>query len=201
MMDTDQSTISREEALKADFGAAQGLGMILGEKLTKTTAAGEPLSPPDMEALKALLSHMDGARGFYVTTLTMPEFDHAFPSKGVSESLKAAVVESSTSPKLLAMNLAMSTAMIHAHTENGSEEFEAGSTLTQGRTKAVISSVLGDMPQLQVELRALLAAASGEKGTDEALHEEYTKFLERWGYGEAQRRQIAEQIAGVLKVL
>eukprot|EP00283_Hemiselmis_rufescens_P009983 CAMPEP_0173430742 /NCGR_PEP_ID=MMETSP1357-20121228/9091_1 /TAXON_ID=77926 /ORGANISM="Hemiselmis rufescens, Strain PCC563" /LENGTH=201 /DNA_ID=CAMNT_0014395129 /DNA_START=179 /DNA_END=784 /DNA_ORIENTATION=- len=200
---SDQSTVTKEKALNADFAQAQSLGIILGEKLTKCTVQKQALPEKEMDALKALLSHSDGARGFYVTTLTMPEFDSAFPSEGVSPSLKSAVVASAEpNAKLLTMNLAMSTAMILAHKENGSEEFAAGSELTQCRTKAVISSVLADMPRLRLELRALLAAASGEKGEDEALHEEYAKFLTRWGYGEEQRKVIAkviaDQIAGVL---
>lgn len=65
---------------------------------------------------RALVSHSDGARGFYVATLTDPDLSAAFPSGGIIDCMKTAITASPVpNAKLLAMNVAMSTAMEMTH--------------------------------------------------------------------------------------
>lgn len=66
------SSTTSQEALQASFSDAQGIGMELGAKLAKSTSKGVPLLREEKDVLSALISHSDGARGFYVSTLTDP---------------------------------------------------------------------------------------------------------------------------------
>ena len=114
-----EAAVSVEAAKSASFEEAQKLGMSLGLSLSSHLAHGSAPSIDEQGALGALLSHSDGARGFYVTTLTAPELDKLF-EEPIQESMLSAI-KSSPDPnvKLLTMNIAMSTATEIAHLANG----------------------------------------------------------------------------------
>jgi hypothetical protein len=113
------ATVSVEAAKSASFEEAQELGMALGLGLSSRVAQGSAPNQDEESALEALLSHPDGARGFYVTTLTAPELDNLFEQPILASVLSA--IKSSPDPnvKLLTMNIAMSTATELAHLGNG----------------------------------------------------------------------------------
>lgn len=113
------ATVSVEAAKSASFEEAQELGMALGLGLSSRVAQGSAPNQDEESALEALLSHSDGARGFYVTTLTAPELDNLFEQPIQASVLSA--IKSSPDPnvKLLTMNIAMSTATELAHLGNG----------------------------------------------------------------------------------
>ena len=58
------------------IGQAQKLGLALGSGMSERLKRGAPAAADEEQALRALLSHSDGARGFYVTTLTAPELQN-----------------------------------------------------------------------------------------------------------------------------
>jgi hypothetical protein len=66
------ASTTSQEALAASFSDAQGIGMELGAKIAECTSKGVPLPKEEKDVLSALISHSDGARGFYVSTLTDP---------------------------------------------------------------------------------------------------------------------------------
>lgn len=203
MSGADTSTtggFTKEQAKSATFSQAQEIGISLGQILTDSSSSGQPLTSEAREILKVLLSHSDGARGFYVTTLTLPECERAFSPSNIRQELVEAIVAApEPNIKLLSMNLAMSTATELAHKANGNDDFAAGSRTTRERTKALIKTVLPRMPQLKSELQILMFAADGAKVDGEGKVAEYKSFCDRWGYSENQRKSIVEQIQAVLE--
>ena len=55
---------------------AQKFGLSLGAGMSERLKRGGAAEADEEQALRALLSHSDGARGFYVTTLTAPELQN-----------------------------------------------------------------------------------------------------------------------------
>lgn len=194
------SSVTVEEATSASFEQAQSIGFSLGTTLAARLQRGETDAfCPEKQALHALLSHSDGARGFYVTTLTAPELDILFEEPINASMLDAIKASPEPNAKLLAMNLAMSTATELAHVANGNDEFAKGSALTRTRTRALISSLLLDssFPALKQHLQDLLAAIV-KPSTSTPDVEAYRAFLKRWGYNEQMLEAIAAQVKPVL---
>mmetsp|Transcript_45091 Transcript_45091/g.107542 ORF Transcript_45091/g.107542 Transcript_45091/m.107542 type:complete len:297 (-) Transcript_45091:110-1000(-) len=175
-------------ALKADFSRAQKIGEALGRAM-----AAKSLGEDGAGVLKALLSTRDGARGFYVSTLTMPGVDSMFSETIDARLIDAIAQNSDSNASLLAMNLAMSTACEVTHLAMGNPVFAQGSKLTQGRTKRLISAVLSSSPPLQEELAQLQAALEGREESGG-----YPAFLERWGYGQAEKAAILREVQGAV---
>lgn len=197
MMDAGTETVSVEMAKAATFDQAQKIGMSLGRQMSERVEKGQGASHDEKEILVALLSHSDGARGFYVTTLTAPELDNVF-ALPVDPTLLNAIKQSpDPNAKLLTMNIAMSTATELAHLANGNMDFAKGSALTRGRTRALIDCLSPTFPALKNNLTDLLAAintpAAAAAGVNAEV-EAYRAFLNRWGYDEKMREAIALQI-------
>jgi len=134
-----------------------------------------------------LVSTENGARGFFVTYLTSDLSYTEYPSLEVITALK-------TSPilvnELLVKNLAMSTAMVIYHREQGDEENARGSEKVQEKTGQLIKQLLS--PALEEKLQQLATSLNAGQG-------EYQAFLERWGYDDCQRQAIAEIIQPFLQ--
>ena len=133
----------------------------------------------------ALVASRDGARGFFVVSLSAdsPLMDR-LPEPLVLQ-LQAAgepVVD------LTARNLAMSTAMALHHGRVGDSAQQARSLRVQERARELLRLLPGDLVKQRLEV--LLAAARDDSGDDRA-------FLERWGYDAEQKQAIAAAVVAV----
>ena len=198
-MAMNSDAVSVESAQAASFEAAQSLGFALGQQMAARLQCGELAAQDEKLALQALLSHSDGARGFYVTTLTAPELDSLFREPVDPSLLDAIRASPSPNAKLLTMNLAMSTATEIAHMANGNTEFAKGSALTRTRTCALISSFTSGstFPALKQNLQDLLEAIATPPNTSPDVLE-YRAFFKRWGYDSEMLKAIETQVRSVL---
>ena len=198
-MAMNSDAVSVESAQAASFEAAQSLGFALGQQMAARLQRGDSAAQEEKLALKALLSHSDGARGFYVTTLTAPELDSLFCEPLDPALLDAIRASPSPNAKLLTMNLAMSTASQLAHMSKGNTEFAEGSALTRTRTCVLISSFTSGstFPALKQNLQDLLDAIATPANTSPDVLE-YRAFLKRWGYDSEMLNAIETQVRSVL---
>lgn len=131
-----------------------------------------------------LVCDRDGARGFFVASLTgdSPLMDRL--PEALVLKLRAAgmgVVD------LTARNLAMSTAMTVQHRRNQEKDLLEGSLKVQSRSRELLR--LLDPHLVKVRLESLLAGlvASGED----------QQFFERWGYDAEQKSEIESVLLSV----
>ncbi len=138
-----------------------------------------------------LVASRDGARGFFVVSLTgeAPLLDR------LPEPLVAALRQAGAGVvDLTARNLAMSTAMVLHHRRSGDREHEAGSERVQLRSTELLRHL--EPVAVKERLETLLAAAAERGGAGQAVQEDRA-FLERWGYDAEQRQAIAAAIEAV----
>lgn len=133
----------------------------------------------------ALVASRDGARGFFVVSLSAdnPLMDRL--PETLVQQLQAAgdpVVD------LTARNLAMSTAMAVHHGRVGDAEQQSRSLRVQERSRELLRLLAADSVKRRLEV--LLSAAREEGGEDQA-------FLERWGYDSEQKQAIAAAVLAV----
>jgi len=131
-----------------------------------------------------LVSHRDGARGFFVVSLTgdSPLMDR-LPEALVMQLrlVGMGVVD------LTIRNLAMSTAMAVHHRRQEDQAMLDGSLRVQARSRDLLAQL--DPSLVKEKLESLLAGLKGE-GEEQA-------FYERWGYDAEQRQEIAAALLGV----
>lgn len=131
-----------------------------------------------------LVRDRDGARGFFVVSLTgdSPLMDR-LPEDLVLQLLLAGmgVVD------LTVRNLAMSTAMAVHHQRQNDQTMLDGSLRVKRRSRDLLVQL--DPLLVKEKLESMLAGLDGE-GEEQA-------FYERWGYDEEQRQQIAEALLAV----
>ena len=124
---------------KPDFTVSQEIaGNIVDELIANNTEKGQELSVQ----IKDLLSHNDGARGFFVTYLT--QLDDVLDASVVPTAVSVAVSsveEPEYVAKLCTMNVIMPTGMILAHKNNNDEINSKNSQTTQRRALCLISSL------------------------------------------------------------
>ena len=125
-----------------------------------------------------LVASRDGARGFFVVSLSAvsPLMDRlpeplVVALRGAGE----AVVD------LSVRNLAMSTAMAMHHDRAGDHEQQARSQQVQERSSELLRQL--DPVLVKLRLETLVEACAQESGSD-------LPFLERWGYDQEQREAI-----------
>ncbi len=138
-----------------------------------------------------LVASRDGARGFFVVSLTgeAPLLDR------LPEPLVAALRQAGAGVvDLTARNLAMSTAMVLHHRRSGDREHEAGSERVQLRSTELLRHL--EPVAVKERLETLLTAAAERGGAGQAVQEDRA-FLERWGYDAEQRQAIAAAIEAV----
>ncbi|NJN57719.1 MAG: hypothetical protein HC879_09575 [Leptolyngbyaceae cyanobacterium SL_5_9] len=137
-------------------------------------------------AIAALVSSMNGARGFFVTYLSDERAIADQPSEAVMQALQ-------TSPEivsdLLIKNLAMSSAMAITHRRNGNEDMAQGSDRVRSRTAHLIKQL--QLASVVEKAQKLHESASTGLG-------EYKAFLDRWGYDAEQRQVIQQSMEGAI---
>jgi hypothetical protein len=131
-----------------------------------------------------LVSHRDGARGFFVVSLTgdSPLMDR-LPEALVMQlrQVGMGVVD------LTIRNLAMSTAMAVLHRRQEDQAMLDGSLRVQARSRDLLAQL--EPALVKEKLESLLAGLKGE-GEEQA-------FYERWGYDAEQRQEITSALLGV----
>ena len=136
-------------------------------------------------SISNLVKTANGARGFFVTYLTSDSSLADCPTPGILQALHS---NSDQVADLLVKNLAMSTAQtIHHRQQN--QAMAQGSEQVQRRTAQLIS--LLQLPEVSDRLQLLLNSATTGEG-------EYKAFLNRWGYDNAQKREICRLVMQVL---
>jgi dihydroxyacetone kinase-like predicted kinase len=133
------------------------------------------------QTIAALAASENGARGFFVTYLTDERSFADQPSNPVVQGLRSSP---NLVSELLVKNLAMSTAMILAHTRNQNLEMAQGSERVQRRTVQLIQLV--KLAIVQTKLQTLSETIAMNAG-------HYQRFLERWGY-DIEQRDAMQQI-------
>jgi hypothetical protein len=131
-----------------------------------------------------LVRHRDGARGFFVASLTgeSPLMDR------LPESLVLKLREAGREVvDLTARNLAMSTAMTVQHRRTNELELLSGSEKVQSRSKELLRQL--DPHLVKEKLDSLLVGLDGE-GVEK-------DFYERWGYDSEQKLEIKQKLLSV----
>jgi hypothetical protein len=132
-----------------------------------------------------LVAERDGARGFFVVSLTgdSPLLDR-LPEPLVMQLrlVGLGVVD------LTVRNLAMSTAMALHHQRQEDQTLLDGSLRVQARSRDLLAQL--DPSMVKERLERMLAGLEGE-GEEQA-------FFERWGYDEEQRQHIASALLAVV---
>jgi len=192
-------------AKKASFEEAQALGAQLAALLSESCAQGQPMPPEAVTVLRVLISSTSGARGWFVTLLTNPDFEAVFRPP-LDESLLSAISDNpDPNIKLMTMNVAMSTATELVHEANGNPELAAASRMTRDRSRILLESLLDRLPGLREEVAGLFSAVEPWE-TDDAgkqvpradANAEWVKFTKKWRYNADQRAAIRSEIAAVL---
>ncbi|PSF38199.1 hypothetical protein C7H19_06930 [Aphanothece hegewaldii CCALA 016] len=141
------------------------------------------LSASEIESMiVALVKTENGARGFFVTYLTVVDKIADHPSPEVINALKASPEIVS---QLLVKNLAMSTATAILHRRNDDQEMAQGSDQVRHRTTHLIKQLPSDT--LSNHLNQLKESLEQNKG-------EYTDFLKRWKYDTEQKEAIYQSL-------
>ena len=158
--------------------------MTISAERIRLWEAGELSDEVLADEVGQLVSHRDGARGFFVVSLTgdSPLMDR-LPEALVMQLRKVGmgVVD------LTSRNLAMSTAMAVFHRRQEDQAMLDGSLRVQARSRDLLAQLEPSL--VKEKLESLLAGLKGE-GEEQA-------FYERWGYDTEQRQAIAAALLGV----
>ena len=170
---TAAATLSFPEAMEQ---ASQVLGLWQAGELSDEVLA---------DQVGQLVASRDGARGFFVVSLSTdsPLMDRL--PEALVVSLRAAgegVVD------LTVRNLAMSTAMALHHQRSGDPQQQARSERVRERSTELLRQLEPELVKLRLE--TLLQAAGEGTGSDQA-------FLDRWGYDPEQRQAIKAAVLAV----
>ncbi|APB33630.1 hypothetical protein GlitD10_1309 [Gloeomargarita lithophora Alchichica-D10] len=130
------------------------------------------------QGVQKLVQSENGARGFFVTYLTLEHELADQPDQFLVNTLQ-------NSPEivseLLVKNLVMSTAMAITHRRNQDEVMAQGSDRVQRRTQGLIQ--LLNLPAITTKAQELYRNAAGTAGV-------YSEFLDRWGYDAEQKQAM-----------
>jgi len=201
-----EEAVTAESAKKASFEDAQAIGSKLAKVLTDSCVAGQPMPEEAVTLLKSLVSSMSGARGWFVTLLTDPDYEPLFRPP-IDETILQALSESpGPNIQLMTMNVAMSTATRLAHLERGNNGLAEASGMTSDRSKALLVAMLSPgpngeerMPGLREALEALLSAVQPDaEAEDSGASGEWLQFCKKWGYNGEQREAIRGIVSSIL---
>jgi len=148
-----------------------------------------------VKLLRALISTTAGARGWFVTLLTNPDFDAVFRSPVDESLLEAICANPEPNIRLMTMNVAMSTATELAHLERGHPDLAAASRMTRDRSTVIVVELLDRLPGLRKSMEALLSAVQVDEPEPD---EEWVKFCKKWGYNAEQKEAIRRQVEPLL---
>merc|ERR1712157_53472 len=203
-------------------------GQKLATILTESCSNGEEMPEEATKTLRALISTTSGARGWFVSLLTNPDYDAIFTQPKLDTSLLQAICDNpEPNIRLMTMNVAMSTATELAHLRNNNPDLAAGSRLTRDRSRILVEALIsnydsrgdessisnydGDntiisLPGLRDELLKLRSAVIPWDMDDDKKKEipptnsdvEWVKFTKKWGYDSEQRGSILEVLDQIL---
>jgi len=203
-----------------------GYGSELAVALKKLRGTTEAEQASLRASLEAQLSHSDGIRGFMVAYLTGIDSDGDSDSaNGIAdetdpeillETLHGLLASPSNSDdlvSLMCMNVVMPVAMITMHQDPALSE---ASRMTAARGGRLLASVFGASPSIRSNASAIRAAANGGSGdtnkdsdsdsdsasdndVDPKLVDYWTEFFGKWGYQDAQTKDIAATMNELLE--
>ncbi|KAL3940917.1 MAG: hypothetical protein SGBAC_004630 [Bacillariaceae sp.] len=158
----------------------------------------DPSNTDIHERIKAQLRSSDGIRGFMVSYLTGD--DSSPEALAVPDGLAEVLQETArSSPEdlvpLAYMNVIMPTAMSTLHSE---EELRQSSAQTAKRGLAVLATMASEHPSVKSNAEAILDVAMGNNGgedKDASLIEYWTKFFDKWGYKDEQKKDISASMS------
>jgi len=195
-----------------------GYGSELAVALKKLRGTTEAEQAFLRASLEAQLSHSDGIRGFMVAYLTGIDSD-SDSANGIAdetdpeillETLHGLLASPSNSDdlvSLMCMNVVMPVAMITMHQDPALSE---ASRMTAARGGRLLASVFGASPSIRSNASAIRAAANGGSGdtnkdsdsdvdVDPKLVDYWTEFFGKWGYQDAQTKDIAATMNELLE--
>ena len=132
-----------------------------------------------------LVQSETGARGFFVTYLTAPDWADPPPTA----ILQALVQSPEIVSELLVKNLAMATAMALTHRRNQDETNAQGSDQVRQRTQTLLRTLA--LPPMGEKLQQLAQTIQQPTGP-------YQDFLDRWGYDPEQKQAILQALTPIL---
>ncbi|BFM38597.1 hypothetical protein [Synechocystis sp. LKSZ1] len=159
----------------------------LAASQTLVTAMAEQTLTADQiqDQVAQLVQSETGARGFFVTYLTGPDWVEPPPAFILQALAQSPEIVS----ELLVKNLAMATAMALTHRRNQDETNAQGSDQVQRRTQALLLALA--LPPMQEKLQQLAQSIEQPTGA-------YQDFLARWGYDSEQKQVILQALTPVL---
>lgn len=157
----------------------------LTQDLMAQIEAGTLSAAEEEQAIAALVSSENGARGFFVTYLTGDSALADAPSEAVVKALQSSP---ETVAELLVKNVAMSSAMAIAHRRNHNEDMAQGSERVSRRTLNLIRRI--NLPLVSEKAQQLRNSAKMGDGL-------YADFLNRWRYDDEQRAVIQAALEGI----
>ena len=138
------------------------------------------------QKITSIIKDKNGGRGFFVAYLTSDGNLADTPSTGIINAFKSSI---SVVGELLVKNLAMSSAMVVAHSRNNDVESAQNSRQVCLRTSNLIRLVESKL--IKDELLELHNTIQSGKG-------DYQIFLKRWDYDAEQQQAIQNAINNVL---
>ena len=209
---TTHRTYKRDNSLfsastKPDFAASQKIARNIVDELVVNNI-GKEQELLISHKIKDLISHDDGARGFFVTYLTQPEdlLEANVVPSAVSIAVSSVEVPDYVA-KLCTMNVIMPTGMILAHKKNNDEVNSNNSRTTQKRALSLISSLSKNSKMyILIEnniistITAIEDTGSGVNKDDQQGHEvAYWKdFMKKWGYDKEQQMMIKAALETII---
>lgn len=188
----------------ASFEAAQEIGRDLAAQLRDT----KTLDETARDLLEELVSTTSGARGWFVSLLTDEDLASLFETPIDDALLLPIAARPEPNLRLCVMNVAMSSATAIAHERDGHHDLARASRSTAKRSAALCSALLERdlMLGLPEALRALydavaprddlgeLGAVLGLSSDLPVIDDEWSQFLDKWGYGPDQRAAIRQML-------
>ncbi|MCP9931310.1 hypothetical protein KBY82_10985 [Cyanobium sp. AMD-g] len=188
---TDAARLNETAGTETPLAPSFSQAMEIAAQWIGLWEAGELSDEVLADRVGELVASRDGARGFFVVSLTgeAPLLDR------LPEALVAALRQAGAGVvDLTARNLAMSTAMVLHHQRSGDQEHQAGSERVQRRSRELLRHL--EPVAVKQRLETLLAAATDAAGAEQAVVEDRA-FLARWGYDAEQCHSIAAAIVAV----
>ncbi len=138
--------------------------------------------PDTQKAIASLVQFPNGARGFFVTYLTV---DSTLPDNPSPEVIDALATSPEIVGDLLVKNLAMSSAMVITHLRNHNPDLAESSRRVTRRTQQLIKLLnLPNISELLAQLEESVKTNSGK----------YQDFFTKWGYDQEQLEAIAQAL-------
>lgn len=162
-----------------------------------------------LDMLSTLLSHSDGARGFFVSLLTAPPPTAAgvVSDPGFIRVLLSAGSERSGHPRtireLMVKNVVMPTAMVVSYTAEGNEERAEASRVTRDNAAALVSACIKCEREetgswVNVDDKVEGVATEMMDGLQNGRGK-FAAFLAKWGYSDVQKGEMAKVLQAAIQ--